>query len=116
VRGGAAGDILAGQAGSDRLMGESGTDYLAGGAGDDGLWGGADPDVFLFAPGHDADRIADFEDRLDLIDVSALGITDEGGLVIMPAGADTLIDTGAGTIRLEGISLWQVTRADFLFA
>jgi Ca2+-binding RTX toxin-like protein len=116
VRGGAAGDILAGQAGSDRLMGESGTDYLAGGAGDDGLWGGADPDVFLFAPGHDADRIADFEDRLDLIDVSALGITDEGGLVIMPAGADTLIDTGAGTIRLEGISLWQVTRADFIFA
>ena len=85
-------DILEGRAGDDSLFGGSGNDdriggtgvdTLIGGTGGDDLTGGADADVFVYETIADSaltgigrDRILDFEQGVDLIDLSALGIQD----------------------------------------
>ena len=98
-------DILLGEAGIDALIGETGSDELDGGAdrdylygnlGEDRLYGGAGDDnlhggsgaglldgasdVFIYRGTADGgggyDRILDFENGLDQIDLSAFGFTD----------------------------------------
>ncbi len=70
-------DVLRGKDGADHLLGGTGADLLVGGGGQDTLDGGADADVFQFGstraslPGGE-DRIADFEQGLDRIDLSAI--------------------------------------------
>ena len=71
-------DILFGYAGSDSLNGGSGDDVIVGGAGRDYLAGGAGADVFRIdtfqdSRGSGRDRIADFEQGVDKIDLTALG-------------------------------------------
>lgn len=73
-------DRLRGDAGNDILDGDNGNDRLNGGAGQDTLTGGAGEDTFVFSNIADStvgvgDVITDFEVGIDLIDVSALGIT-----------------------------------------
>ncbi len=87
LRGGSGNDSLSGGTQVDYLLGEGGRDTLAGGAGNDVLFGGfgggvgdGHSDVFVFdstANGSGGyDRIRDFEDGLDLIDLSAYGFVD----------------------------------------
>ncbi|MGB0505809.1 MAG: calcium-binding protein [Pikeienuella sp.] len=71
LKGGNKGDILIGEAGNDRLKGKSGKDLLLDGDGKDQLYGGAGRDVFEFTSDGLQDRIQDFQDGLDLIDISA---------------------------------------------
>jgi Ca2+-binding RTX toxin-like protein len=72
-------DRLLGLTGRDHLLGGDGADTLVGGAGADTLRGGAGADVFVFAAGDSSaaamDIICGFEDGLDIIDLSALGVT-----------------------------------------
>ncbi len=72
--GGAGFDILNGGAGDDVIQGFSGNDTLNGGRDDDFLVGGLGADVFEFnlTAGHD--RIADFENGTDSIDLSAFNV------------------------------------------
>lgn len=76
-------DVLFGEIGNDDLLGGAGADQLIGGTGGDDLTGGADADVFVYETINDSavtgtgrDRIMDFEQGADLIDLSALGIDD----------------------------------------
>ena len=80
LRGGTGDDRVIGQGGHDKLFGDDGRDTLTGGWGNDTLNGGegndrlkgqAGADIFVFNPGDDVDRIADFEDELDRIDLRA---------------------------------------------
>lgn len=96
-------DILFGSQGRDELFGDAGEDVLIGGAGGDDLYGGAHVDVFVFenvgdsaVTGVGRDRIMDFQQGLDLIDLSALGIED----FIFQAAF-----TGGGTseVRYQGV-------------
>lgn len=75
--GGAGDDTLLGSAGVDRLSGGDGDDILRGGSGFDMLTGGAGADVFRFRQigAREHDRIRDFEDGRDLIDLSAHNLT-----------------------------------------
>lgn len=94
--GGSGDDQLSGGAGSDELYGGAGYDTLTGGAGADRLVGGGGCDAFVFSDIADLqnggglfDRIIDFEQGYDVIDLSGLGITSyRGTLGFSGAGAE----------------------------
>lgn len=104
-------DLFAGGTGHDRLFGEAGADTLAGGAGNDRLTGGTGADVFVFGPGDGIDRIADFENGTDLIELHGL----PQNLTITAWAGSTWVRTGDLTLILEGIDHSLITAADFTF-
>jgi len=70
-------DLLRGQTGNDTLSGGDGDDLLVGGSGVDDLTGGAGADTFRFSTfesgtGASADRIQDFAQGSDIIDVAGI--------------------------------------------
>ena len=67
-------DTINGDAGNDLILGGTDQDFINGGAGNDIMSGGMGTDRFIFEAAHGTDRINDFEDGTDLIDLSALGI------------------------------------------
>lgn len=121
--GGAGGDRLAGRGGSDRVFGQAGpdrlaggrgADLLAGGRGDDHLTGGAGADSFRFGADHGRDTIADFTPGRDQLHLALPGIG-FADLTLHVAGADTVIRTGAGRIRLEDVAPAALDPGDMLF-
>ena len=117
--GGAGEDELYGGAGKDWLYGGAGDDRLTGGDGDDTLTGGEGADAFVVKAGHGDDRITDFTDGEDAIDLSAFtGINGFGDLTATQQGDDVQIDLtthGGGTITLDGFSLDDLDASDFIF-
>lgn len=123
----ATGGVTTGTSGNDRILGSAGADVLRGGAGDDFLHdgagadvltGGAGADVFVFTRDGATDRITDFEQGLDRIDIS-----DWGRIYSLSALEVTRTASGAvvvyGDERLEITSAsggpLVLTDADFLF-
>ena len=73
-------DLLRGGDGDDALAGGGGDDFVHGNAGDDSLWGGTDEDVFYFATDWGNDTVMDFENGLDVIDLTSVtGLTNGAG-------------------------------------
>jgi Ca2+-binding RTX toxin-like protein len=110
-------DRLFGRNGNDTLRGGDGSDYLNGGQGSDFLWGDSGADTFVFEPSNtrDRDTIRDFEDSIDVIDLSAYHIQFQN-LLITDSGADALIRVGNQiTIELDNVHAWQLTPSDFIF-
>lgn len=114
-------DTLKGSGGDDLLNGGLGTDTLTGGTGDDALTGGGGPDVFVFGRGHGDDRILDFADTRDKIDLSvfhfanaaavtSLAFDRPGGLLI------DLTSKGGGTIFIDGMTAASFGGADMILA
>jgi Ca2+-binding RTX toxin-like protein len=66
-------DQIVGGPGNDAISGGAGDDILVDGAGRDTLSGGAGADVFVLRPDGQPDWIADFEPRVDRLDLSELG-------------------------------------------
>lgn len=121
IKGNAGDDKLYGLAGNDKLYGDGGKDTLDGGAGNDYLTGGADADVFRFSGKWGSDKIADFQDGIDRIDLrgnalnfSALSITqvnaDSDGRV-----DDVVVKAGGQTLTLLNMQKAMIGAADFLF-
>jgi Ca2+-binding RTX toxin-like protein len=129
IGGGDDDDLIFGHAGNDTLNGGGGNDDLYGGDDNDVLNGGGDADTMTGGSGSDVfqfnrfvgtgtARITDFEDGVDLIRFvglagnpanafAALTITQGvGGVQIVSVGPDILI---------AGVTLSQITSADFLF-
>ena len=104
-------DRLEGGDGGDKLYGGDGDDILIGGAGQDTLNGGAGADVFVFGPGDGANTIADFQDGVDLIDVTGYGAY--SSIVQMAGGAKIIFADGA-YVTLTGIQVSSLSAADFL--
>ncbi len=67
------GDILTGNSGNNILFGSGGADVISSGAGTDNLFGGADADTFVFENGHQSTKISDFQDDVDVLDLSSYG-------------------------------------------
>lgn len=114
-------DRLFGGDGNDTLSAGDGNDILNGNDGNDDLWGGSGSDTFVFITGSndpDIDTVHDFEvgvDRIDLDDTRIDNFEELRDQYATQDGADTLIDTGAGHIRLVGIDVSALQESDFLF-
>ena len=122
--GGAGYDTLLGQNGNDFLDGGGRSDVLNGGAGDDTLIGGGGGDRFVFGRSSGNDRIGDFQDGSDMIDLTALNIQNfnalnASGAISNLSGGGVAIDLslvgGNGTLWIDGISAGQLSASDFLF-
>ncbi|MBC6436659.1 MAG: hypothetical protein GDA52_00660, partial [Rhodobacteraceae bacterium] len=114
INGGVGRDTLAGNRGDDTLDGGRYSDTLIGGHGDDVLTGGKWKDTFAFDTGHGDDVITDFEDGMDLIQITAsdVGFDD---LAIADEGGDATITWAGGSITLEGVDHTALTAEDFVF-
>lgn len=109
-------DVIATGAGLDIAIGGIGDDILTAGSGTNILIGGADADLFVFAADASGTTyVGDFEDGLDRIDLSALGIT---GLADM----DMVINSRGAVLTIGGLKLDIRTdpatlgAEDFIFA
>lgn len=115
LQGGRGNDHLDGGSGNDSLNGSAGDDRLVGGAGRDLMTGGQGADRFVFRQVDDsgktsarADRIRDFEQGVDVIDLRRIDASDvlEGNNKFRFVG-----ETGIGTLDAGEIALRQVDRA-----
>ncbi|MCF6198924.1 MAG: calcium-binding protein [Hyphomicrobiaceae bacterium] len=128
--GGAGNDFLYGGANPDLLIGEAGADIVNAGTGNDWMWGdaitgggGGGADHFVFVDGDGVDVIYDFEDGIDLIDLSgssANSMADvtvgqiAGGFTWITYGGsgDVLYLWGAGS---QAVGDANITASDFIF-
>jgi Ca2+-binding RTX toxin-like protein len=117
LRGNRGADVLEGHGGSDRLFGGAGNDFITGGNGRDIMAGGGGWDEFIYndmSEGNDV--IRDFDDVMDLINVSALGIGfDDITVTSAEADASAMLSFGSTTILLQGVTTDMVDAGDFVF-
>lgn len=127
-------DTLLGGTGDDRLWGAVGSDLLIGGDGNDSLQPGPTtgdgPDIVFGGSGADvvdlytysnpdwaSDVIwQDFEDGIDLIDIS--GLTQDtfaDRVSVTDHGAGALVSLDGISLLLNGVTADQITMDDFLF-
>lgn len=117
-------DTLWGLSGDDLLRGDRGNDRLIGGHGADTLVGGLGNDTFVFSPGDGVydDRIVDFRNGDNTIDLSAFdtidSVDDFGYLYYDETEVDTYLDLtehGGGKIILLGFTD-EISASDFIFS
>ena len=113
--GGAGDDRLVGGAGKDKLVGGAGDDRLVGGAGDDKLVGGAGADVFVFSRGGGRDKVRDFENGEDTIQID-FGAERFSDLSIEDSGSDVTIRFADATVVLKNEFFSGIDASDFLFS
>lgn len=114
IWGDAGNDVLYGGNEYDKLWGGDGDDTLDGGVHDDQLWGGAGADTFVFTAFAGHDKVYDFEQGVDLIDLTQLPDFDFADLSIREASGSTVVTIDDITITLSGFT--GLTQDDFRFA
>jgi Ca2+-binding RTX toxin-like protein len=112
ISAGAGNDTLLGYSGNDTLIASTGDDRLVAGAGSDTLFGGTGADRFVFASGHALDRVMDFENGLDLVDLSGLTFAQFTETAI--TGGVRLTAAGGLVLELMGVTTAQITATDFI--
>nr|WP_274597257.1 hypothetical protein [Microvirga tunisiensis] len=119
--GGTGNDALTGNAGNDRLYGDSGKDTLSGGSGNDILTGGTSADTFRFSGKWGKDKITDFKNSSDHIDLRGSGLS-FSELSISKVNADSdgraddvVIKADSQSITLLNVKLSLIGASDFLF-
>lgn len=118
IRGSDHRDVLIGDETTNILRGRAGNDELTGNGGDDWLYGNEGDDTFIFGTGHGDDRIPDFTNDEDLIDLSAFNLSGFDDLTITSISDSVRIDLsehGGGTILLQNFDLADLDANDFLF-
>ena len=118
LRGNDGNDELRGNSGDDMLYGGTGDDRLDGGEGADRLYGDEGSDVFIFDARHGDDRILDFTNDEDQIDLSAFNLSGFDELTISSISDSVKIDLtehGGGTILLKDFDIADLDVNDFLF-
>jgi Ca2+-binding RTX toxin-like protein len=120
LTGGSSHDDLRGNSGDDTLNGSAGKDRLDGGRGSDVLIGGGGADTFVYGLQGGIDRITDYTDGTDKIDLSAYGLTNLADLV----ASHTVKDTASGVrigfsdgnaLVVAGITVSDLDNGDFIF-
>ncbi len=112
--GGRGADVLMGEAGADVLIGDNGNDILIGGQGEDTLTGGQGVDTFVLTIGEGADRILDFDDGEDQLDLDELGLNQ---VEFIQDGDDTVVTlSGSGEMLaiLENVDANTMTEANVI--
>ncbi|SFH74800.1 calcium-binding protein [Albimonas pacifica] len=111
LAGGGGDDLLQGGAANDVLRGGAGDDVLDGDGGRDRLFGGEGADRFVFEPGEGIDRVFDFQNDVDLLDLSAYEIANKAAFKALTSveDGDLVINLGGGgEVTLEGVKLRQI--------
>lgn len=117
--GGGGDDILNGGDGVDYLLGENGVDILHGGEGNDNLTGGALADTFVYknTATEGYDRIKDFEDGTDQIDLSDFAFANFAAVSALATqnAANVKINFGSGNVLLiENMLLADLDAGDLV--
>ncbi len=110
-------DRLLGGSGKDSLKGHGGADTLDGGGGDDRLFGGGNGDVFKFGPKSGADRIFDFEDGKDQVNLTAFKFAsvDKAKSFAKNSKGDVVFTFNNGSeLTIDDITKAELTDADLL--
>ncbi len=109
-------DVLNGGNGCDTLFGGAGNDTLVGAQGRDEFWGGAGADTFVMA---DRDvwreRVMDFENGIDLLNLHGTGVNGMSDLTMVTDVDGIVVNYGAASFQLVGISVAQLDASDFVF-
>jgi Ca2+-binding RTX toxin-like protein len=111
------GNALDGNSAANRLRGFDGSDTLWGHAGKDVLIGGRNGDIFVFAEGDGRDRIADFQNGSDLINLSGWTEMDTYKDVLSHLrvdGDDIVISAGSDSLRLTDVARSEINKTDFI--
>jgi Ca2+-binding RTX toxin-like protein len=109
-------DTLAGGTGNDTLLGDMGNDRILGGAGSDSLTGGSGVDTFVFGSNEGSDRIADFADGSELIDISLTSATSIADLTITSSvDGWAMITIDSTVITVVGVTAASIDSSDFIF-
>ncbi|WP_052248760.1 hypothetical protein [Leisingera sp. ANG-Vp] len=98
LRGDAGNDLLEGRGGQDTLDGGTHADTLRGGVGNDTLIGGGGSDTFVFERNFDHDRISDFADDSDMIELRGMGFANVSDALsnASETGGNVVFDFGNG--------------------
>ena len=111
INGNAGNNTLLGLGGNDRLDGNAGDDLIDGAGGNDLLEGGLGVDTFVLSDG--TDIILDFDDGIDLIDLTGFGLL-FSDLAATQSGANVALGHGTGTLIINSINLADLSAADFI--
>ncbi|MEO0864181.1 MAG: calcium-binding protein [Pseudomonadota bacterium] len=114
IVGGFGKDVIIGGGGKDKLEGNKGEDTIDGGTANDFLRGGQGADTFVFGDGYGTDKIRDFQQGSDIMQI-ADHTGGFGTLVITDQGGDRRIDYDGGVILLKTDAGLALTAADFDF-
>ncbi|MEM7547783.1 MAG: Calx-beta domain-containing protein [Pseudomonadota bacterium] len=133
IRGGTDRDLLSGSSGRDLLSGEGGSDFLTGGSGADTIRGGTGQDLIIGGDGNDmliggggrdtfvfdladgADRIRDFRNGTDRIEISE-GPDNFADLQIFGSSTGATIRFGQTEVALDNVNVSQLDGSDFIFS
>ncbi len=105
-------DLLLGSTGNDTLIGGKGADRLVGGKGNDRLTGGKDADTFVFGNTGGHDRIVDFQNNRDQLDLSNFGFNNVNKALSKATqmNRDTHFDFGGGdTLVIKDITKLELS-------
>ncbi|MEM6439202.1 MAG: matrixin family metalloprotease [Pseudomonadota bacterium] len=104
LRGGQGRDSLEGGNSRDLLRGDAGADRLEGGRGADDLRGGGGADVFVLSARGGKDRVRDWRDGRDKVELEGGGRfrdvevrRDDGDLILLWRGGEMLLEDAAGS-------------------
>jgi Ca2+-binding RTX toxin-like protein len=102
--------------GDDRLVGTGGRDLIFDGAGRDAMRGGAGADIFKLAADSTRDKILDFTQGEDMIDLSLWGVTSISELTIRQDKDHVKISYGGELLELRNTLASELNTDDFVFA
>lgn len=126
INGGRGDNLVRGTSGNDRLRALEGDDVLRGFGGNDNLrsiggndrfWGGTGADTFVYSTGSGRDRIMDFENGIDRIDVRKWAVMDDFAELKSHAknkGGDLWITHGKDALVIEDFTRRQFDASDVL--
>jgi Ca2+-binding RTX toxin-like protein len=117
LSGGAGADVLRGGADDDLLYGGTEADALTGGLGDDRLNGGAGVDTFVFTRNQGTDRITDFQNGTDKLDLKAFDFASLAAVRALCSASSSGLRMdvpGEGVIFVQGLTLATLTAGDVL--
>lgn len=109
IWGGNGADRIEGRGGNDTLKGGSGRDTLDGGSGNDSLTGGRGVDTFVYGEGDGRDRVLDFQDDRDVLDLRDLDLTrSELSAKASQVGDDVVLNFGSGRLTVENMTISEL--------
>lgn len=114
LQGATGNDTLLGSSGADRLSGGDGRDRLEGGNGNDKLYGGSGADIHVFDGNDGEDRIYDFRNGADRIEITD-GARRFSQLAVTREDSDVHIAFDDTVIILNDTRLGQIGTEDFIF-